>query len=217
MTEPSSGPAPRDYGTGRLEAFSDGVFAIAITLLVLDLSLPLSAGRNLLEGFLDEWPSYLAYIVSFSTVAAVWFGHHAITERLARTNSTLLRLNMLLLLIVSLLPFPTRVLAEFIKQGNAERVAVTVYGVVLLLTSVLLSGLWRYARSAHLTADDAGDEDLDLLTERLTPSMAGYLVMIVLGLFLPIVAVFGYLLVSLFVLIPIRMPWRPSGTSPSVG
>ncbi len=212
MSEPLAERGSRDYGTGRLEAFSDGVFAIAITLLVLDLSMPLSAGRDLVEGFLQEWPSYLAYIVSFSTVAAIWFGHHAITERLVRTNGTLLRLNMLLLLVVSLLPFPTRVLAEFIKEGSAERVAVTVYGIVLLLTSLLLSGLWRYARTARLVADDASDEDLDLLTQRLAPGIVGYLLMITLGLFLPVVAVFGYLLVALFVLVPLHLPRRSART-----
>jgi uncharacterized membrane protein len=93
-----------------MEAFSDGVFAIAITLLVLEIGVPSGAGDDLLRALTDEWPSYLAYLVSFSTIGAVWFAHTVITEYLGRANSTLIRLNLLLLMVVSFLPFPTRLL-----------------------------------------------------------------------------------------------------------
>ena len=82
MTEGGSSPGPRrrELSTGRLEAFSDGVFAIAITLLVLDIAVPASAEKHLLRSVVDLWPSYLGYVVSFSTIGAMWLGHNAITE-----------------------------------------------------------------------------------------------------------------------------------------
>jgi uncharacterized membrane protein len=106
-----------------MEAFSDGVFAIAITLLVLELSVPAGSGDRLLRAFAEQWPSYLAYVVSFATIGAVWVGHSVITEYLERADAGLIRLNLLLLMVVSFLPFPTRLLAEYVREGRAERVA----------------------------------------------------------------------------------------------
>ena len=90
----------------RMEAFSDGVFAIAITLLVLELSVPEGSEGHLLRAVLDLWPSYLAYIVSFATIGATWLGHNSITHYMHGANATLLRLNLALLLVVSFVPFP---------------------------------------------------------------------------------------------------------------
>ena len=118
--------------TRRLEAFSDGVFAIAITLLVLDLAIPRSGGA--LDRVLDAWPFYLAYIVSFLTIGAAWLAHTTITDRLTKADLTLLRLNLLLLLVVAVLPFPTRLVAEGLDDVSSERVFVTMYGIVLLGT-----------------------------------------------------------------------------------
>jgi uncharacterized membrane protein len=114
------------------------------------------------------------------------------------------RLNLLLLLVVSFLPFPTRLLAGNISYDSSERVAVTFYGISLLLASTLLMVLWRYAVRAHLVRPDAADEEIQLLTERLTPGLAGYLVLIISGLFLPILAVIGYLAIALYYIIPSR-------------
>ena len=175
----------RGLRTGRLEAFSDGVFAIAITLLVLDIALPAGAGKHLLRSVGDLWPSYVAYVASFSTIGAMWLGHNAITEYLDRADGTFVRLNLLLLLFVAFLPFPTRLFAEYISKDSAERVAVTFYGATLVLTSTLLLVLWRYAVRRQLVRPDAGDEEIQLLTQRLTPGLGGYAVLIVAGLFYP--------------------------------
>jgi uncharacterized membrane protein len=195
--------------TARLEAFSDGVFAIAITLLVLDLAIPATphSTKHLLGAIGDEWPGYLGYIVSFATVGALWLGHNAITEYLDRADTALLRLNLLLLLFVSFLPFPTRLLSDYVTKGEAERVASTFYGLVLLAAAGLLSVLWRYARHARLVRPDAKDEEITLLTQRLTPGLAGYGLVIVIGLFFPVAAVVGYLIIAVFFLIPVRVPW----------
>jgi uncharacterized membrane protein len=194
----------RGLSTGRLEAFSDGVFAIAITLLVLDIAIPATAERHLLRSVIDLWPSYLAYVVSFSTIGAMWLGHNAITEYLDHADAGLVRLNLLFLLFVAFLPLPTKLFADFIERESSERVAVTTYGISLLLTSTLLLVLWRYAIRTRLVRPDAADEEVQLLTTRLTPGLAGYLILIVAGLFLPVAAVIGYLAIALFYIIPFR-------------
>ena len=195
----------RGLRTGRLEAFSDGVFAIAITLLVLDIAVSGDVGQHLLKSVAELWPSYLAYLVSFSTIGAVWLGHNAITEYLVdRANFAFVRLNLLLLLFVAFLPFPTRLFADFIRDDSAERVAVTIYGICLLLTSTLLLVLWRYAVRKQLVRPDAADEEIQLLTQRLTPGLGGYLVLIAAGLFYPIIAVIGYLAVAVYYIVPSR-------------
>lgn len=204
---PSSGEHDRPPGgfrIGRLEAFSDGVYAIAITLLVLDLSIPSGSGDDLATAFLEQWPAYLAYIVSFATIGASWVAHSAITQHVERSDSGFARLNLLLLLVVSFLTFPTSLVAEYITQEGAVRVAVTILGLNLLLIATVTSLLWRYA-SRRLAQSDASEEDIRLLTQRLTPGVAGYLLTIVLGLFLPLVAVFGYLALALFLLLPLRL------------
>ncbi len=220
MSEEDAPPAPDRPGlrrTARLEAFSDGVFAIAITLLVLDLAVPVSreSSRHLLDAISDEWPGYLGYIVSFSTVGALWLGHNAITDYLDRADITLLRLNLLLLFFVSFLPFPTRLLSEYVTTDQAERVAVTFYGITLLIAGALLSLLWRYALHARLIRPDAKDEEISLLSHRLTPGLAGYGVLIIVGLFAPVASVIGYLLIALFFLIPLHIRRRPRAKSPA--
>ena len=201
---PETRPRRRGFRTGRLEAFSDGVFAIAVTLLVLDIGVSATAGQDLGAAIRGLWPSYLAYVASFSTIGAAWLGHNAITEYLERADAAFVRLNLLLLLFVSFLPFPTRLVAEFIHRDRAERVAVTFYGIVLLLSSVLLQVLWRYAVRAHLVRPDTADEEVELLTERLTPGLGAYVVLIISGLFLPIIAVVGFLGIALYYIIPFR-------------
>jgi uncharacterized membrane protein len=107
--------------TNRFEAFSDGVFAIAITILVLELGVPETAVEHPLQSVLDEWPTYVAYVVSFASVGALWLEHNAITEHLRVTDTVLIRLNLLLLLLVSFLRFPTGLLSEFHGNSGAER------------------------------------------------------------------------------------------------
>lgn len=206
--DPGAGARRRLLQTDRLEALSDGVFAIAITLLVLDIAVPVSAGGHLLGAVGRLWPSYLAYAVSFSTIGASWLGHNAITDYLDRADAVFVRLNLLLLFLVAFLPFPTRLFADYIGKNGPERVAATFYGISLLLTSTLLWVLWRYAVHAGLVRPDAADEEVQLLTQRLTPGLGGYVILIVAGLFVPVVAVAGYLAIALFYVIPFRRPGR---------
>jgi TMEM175 potassium channel family protein len=210
MTNEESKPERR-LRTGRLEAFSDGVFAIAITLLVLEISVPPGSEDDLLDAVVDQWPSYLAYVVSFSTIGAVWLAHSAITEYLHGVNNLFVRLNLLLLMLVSFLPFPTRLLAEYLGEENPARVAGTVYGLTLLSIVVLLSVLWRYAVREQLVRPDVADEEIQTLTTRLTPGLGGYVAMIVVGLFLPIVSVVGYLALAALLIVPFGLRKRAGG------
>ena len=199
--EPTRAPA---FRTNRLEAFSDAVFAIAITLLVLEIAVPAGAEADLWSAVLHEWPSYLAYIVSFSTVGAVWICHAVITEFLERATPLLIRLNLVLLMVVSFLPFPTRLLAEYIGEDAPERVAATIYGLNLFLAAIVVSLLWRYAVREGLIRSDISDKSVRRITKGLTPGLAGYVIMILLGLFLPLLAVVGYLIIAVYNMIPIR-------------
>ena len=194
-----------------MEAFSDGVFAIAITLLILEIAVPAGSEEDLWGALGDIWPSYLAYLVSFATVGAVWIAHTVITEYLDHADSVLLRLNLLLLVLISFLPFPTKLLAEFVHEREPVRVAATVYGVNLLLAMVMVSVIWRYAVRAGLVQPDLADDDVKTLTKRLTPTLGVYVVMILVGLFLPVVAVFGYLAIALFILVPFSAVRRQQG------
>lgn len=195
----------RRLAKGRVEAFSDGIFAIAITLLVLDLVIPASRPTvdHLLAELAGEWPAYLGYFVSFSTIGALWLGHNAITDYLEHADATFLRLNLVLLLFVAFLPFPTRLLSDF-TGTPAEPVAATVYGVSLLVCTGLLSALWRYALHAELISPEAEQQDLALLTRRLSPSLLAYVVLIAAGIFFPLVAVGGYLVIAVFLFVPAR-------------
>jgi uncharacterized membrane protein len=201
------------FRTTRMEAFSDGVFAIAITLLVLEVGVPAGSEDDLLGAVLDQWPSYLAYLVSFSTIGAVWIEHTVITEYLDRATSVFIRLNLLLLLVVSFLPFPTRLLGEYVGADEPARVAVTIYGLNLFLASALVSVLWRYAVRERLLRSDAADADLKMITKRLTPGLAGYIAVIVLGLFQPVLAVLGYLAIAVYIILPVGTLRRRAGVA----
>ena len=206
MSEP--GPADRrrvlSLRTSRMEAFSDGIFAIASTLLVLDLPIPAASLPDIGQRLLDQWPIYLAYLVSFATIGQAWLAHSVITEYLDRADSILLRLNLVLLLLVSVLPYPTHMLAEYFPSENGERIAATVYGLNLLAINGFISVLWHYAVAEHLVRRDNSETDVRAITSKLDPSLVSYAIVIGIGLVLPKVAVALYLAIALFVIIPFR-------------
>jgi uncharacterized membrane protein len=208
--EPPEEPSRRPMSPRRLEAFSDGVFAIAITLLVLEISVPEDAGDDLLHAFVAEWPSYLAYVVSFATIGAAWLSHSAITEYVEKIDPVFVRLNLLLLMVVSFVPFPTRLLADYIGDTGPERVAATVYGLTLLVVGLLQAALWLHAIRAELTPAGTSEYELRVLARRLTPGGGGYVVLVLVGLFAPVVAVFGYLLIAFGLMVPVQGQGPPA-------
>jgi uncharacterized membrane protein len=131
--------------TARLEAFSDGVFAIAITLLVLEIRLP-AGHAQLTRKLFETWPSYLGYLISFITIGIMWANHHAIFRLIARSTHGLVVGNLLLLLCVSFLPFPTTVLADHLRHGGADQTTATVfYSGSFILIAIGFQVLWRAA------------------------------------------------------------------------
>jgi uncharacterized membrane protein len=185
-------------------------------LLVLEIAIPSGFEGHLLRGVLSQWPSYLAYIVSFATIGAIWLGHNTITHYMHSANTTFLRLNLALLLLVSFLPFPTKLLAENLGSRDDEKVAATIYGVALLGAMSLLSLLWLQAVRANLVHPDTGDEEIKLLTARLRPSLAVYIVLIIVGLFTPLIATIGYLVVAFFLIFPLNRRRRQKA-EPALG
>jgi uncharacterized membrane protein len=188
------------WDTGRVEAFSDGVFAIAITLLVLEIHV--EDYDHLWHSLAHLWPSYLAYITSFLTVGSVWIAHHGLFVRLRYIDPALLRLNLLLLMAAAFLPFPTGVLAQALDHSrSSERAAIVLYGASALLIEVLLRASVRYA-SAHpklvLAEMEARPEPADARGWRAATGSALYAVAILVGvLVFPKAAAAGYLLVAL--------------------
>lgn len=133
--------------TGRVVAFSDGVIAIAITLLVLEIHLPDTGGGNLLRQLGALWPSYLAYAGSFFTVGVIWLCHHRFFDRVRRMDGLLHAGNLLLLLTVAFLPFPTTVLAHHLEDGGWNaRVATAFYGVMASVETVAWYVMWLALR-----------------------------------------------------------------------
>jgi len=136
----------------RLEAFSDGVIAIAITPLVLEIAVP-ESGKPLGPALLELGPSYLAYTVSFLVIGAIWIKHHAMFEHIVRADSVLLLLNVLQLMLIAFLPFPTAVLARAFSRGVDGAVAAAFYGGTLTVLGVLINVMWRYAAHGQWLLD----------------------------------------------------------------
>ena len=202
---PTDGEAPRgrrSLDKGRMEGFSDGVFGFAITLLVLDIAL--HPPGTPLQQLLHAWPAYLAYVVSFLTIGAAWLAHTTLTDRLARTDPLFLRLNLLLLLVVVFLPFPTGLVAEALHNISGERVYVTLYGLTLLAIRVLGSALDAYARHEHLYSPHQDGEESQGPQRKLLPVVIGYMIAILIGLALPIAAVALYFGLAVYLVVPFR-------------
>ena len=132
--------------TARVEAFSDGVFAIAITLLILDVRVPHAAGAGLGRALLAQWPSYFAFLTSFATIGIMWLNHHRLFGLIARVDHSLVALNGLLLLGVTVVPFPTAVVAQYLGHPG-DRVAAQVYSATFVAIAIVFNLLWRYASS----------------------------------------------------------------------
>ena len=182
-----------------MEAFSDGVFAIAITLLVLEIKIEPEQFEHLWRALADEWPAYLAYVTSFFTIGGVWLAHHGLFGRLAAVDPVLMRLNILLLMVVSFLPFPTTLMAEALRgTESAERAAVVAIVVAAGDIEMEMGCAWRSAASRPGLLVDA-DAPLPEQVQRRRGTLRGalYGVALFLGvLVLPKLAAFGYFVVA---------------------
>ena len=139
-----------ESGTTRFEAFSDGVFAIAITLLVLEIRLPaehqIEALGGLGRALLGLWPSYAGYVISFLTIGIMWANHHSVVKLMARSDHGLIVWNLLLLMAISFTPFTTAVMADYLHHPGWDRtIAVAFYCGSFTLTALFYNALWRHA------------------------------------------------------------------------
>jgi uncharacterized membrane protein len=189
-----------ESGTTRLEAFSDGVFAIAATLLVLEISIDTAGTHDLGQSLLDLWPSYLAYVTSFITIGIIWMNHHFCVETIARADRTLMFLNLLLLLTVSFLPFPTRLVAEYLQKPG-EQTAVYAYAATFIVMSVVYNLWWRYAsKNRRLIGETVPDSTIRAITRAFNPGVPIYGVTLLVAVFSPIASVFLTFAIAAFYL-----------------
>jgi uncharacterized membrane protein len=193
------------WETGRTEAFSDGVLAIAITLLVLDIGIPASELDDLWSAIFHEWPAYLGYATSYFTIGGIWLAHHGVFRRLQYANDRVMRVNLLLLMGVAFLPFPTRLVADAIRDESAERAAAVFYGASLLAIALLFSALWAaVASDRELLKPEVSDEEVNAILIATSPSIGFYAGAIALAIVAPQIAAFGYLLIAVVGVLRVR-------------
>jgi uncharacterized membrane protein len=186
-------------GTGRLEAFSDGVFAIAITLLILTVDLSHAGSGPLAERLLQLWPSYVAYGVSFLTIGIMWANHHDLFRQIGRTDRTLVLLNLMLLMLIAFIPFPTRVVAEFARSGDERRAAALLYGITLTTTAIFFLAVWLYAsRRGRLLHADADPRAVSGITRSYLPGSPTYGLATLLALVSPIASLVMFGAIAVF-------------------
>jgi uncharacterized membrane protein len=160
--------------TNRVEAFSDGVFAIAITLLILAVGIEQAISEgDLSEQLLDLWPAYIAYAVSFLTIGIMWVNHHQIFRHFERVDRPLLLLNILLLMLISFTPYPTRVVAEHAQNASDRQAAALLYGTTMTITAICFFGVWFYG-SRRLLRPDADRREVSGITRSYLPGAPIY-------------------------------------------
>jgi uncharacterized membrane protein len=203
---------------GRLDAFADGVFAIVITLLVLDLSVP-AVAEGIMPALLDQWPAFLAYIISFAFVGSVWISHSSVTALIKQETPHSYRLTLLMLFFVSLLPFTTKLMSFYLSHPpmipygldlpsllvtihtiarTALTAPVTIYGLDLLAASVTLNAIMKSAvKTPGMLSSEAAENELNVLQQRQQVGALVILATLICGLLLPLIAVIGYIIVSI--------------------
>jgi uncharacterized membrane protein len=194
VTEP-----PRDPGTStpfgierdpaRIVAFSDGVIAIAVTLLVLEIRPPEDFG-HLPQGLAALWPSYLAYVVTFMLIGQIWANHHVMFDHIRSADRVVLFLNTVLLMDIAFLPFAASVLAEALRQGHGQRTAVVLHGVAFELAAILFNLIWWYARhDRRLLADTIDTAGAKAIGRRFQLALGWIATGTLLGAWLPALGV----------------------------
>jgi uncharacterized membrane protein len=192
--------------TNRLESFSDGVIAVAVTLLVLNIEVPApGSGHSLGHELVHQWPTYAAYATSFITIGIIWINHHAMISRLGRADHPILILNLLLLMSIGVLPFGTNLLATYLRAHHGQNLAAAIYAGLFLVMSVAFATLNRHIllRKAHLLSDSL---DLERRRQILSRSIAGlipYVIATAVAAFSPDLTLIICAAIALFYALPI--------------
>jgi uncharacterized membrane protein len=189
-----------------MEVFSDGVFAIAITLLVLEISVPVGRDEHELWHELGkEWPYYFGYALSFISIGIMWMNHHEFFRDIKRVDQPLLGLNLLLLMCVAFLPFPTAVLATQLDNASGRLPATLLYGGTLTVTAVMFNILWLYASAGNRLIDrHVSDARLLLRTRRYVLGPVSYGLTLPLALISPWISLAIYVGLSILYLLPLN-------------
>jgi uncharacterized membrane protein len=188
--------------TDRLVTFSDGVFAIAITLLILEIKPP--GGDALLHDLLALWPSYLAYVLTFLFIGQVWVNHHVMFDHIRAADRGILLLNTLVLMAVAFLPFATSVLAEALRNSEGEHTAVVFYGLAFAVTALTFNGVWHYARRKRLLRSTLKPASVGAIGGRFRLALAWLTTGALLGLALPLVGLIVIVAFNVYFWLPIR-------------
>ena len=193
-------------GTNRLEAFSDGVIAVAITLLVLDIHVPLPAETPSLGHTLaSHWPNYVAYVISFITIGIIWINHHAMISRLRQADHAILILNLLLLMSIGVLPFATSLMSTYLKESHGQHLAAVIYSGSLLMMSILFATLNRHIllRKAHFIGADLPLERRRTILKRSLSGLAPYAIATALAPVSPYITLAVCAAVAVFYALPL--------------
>ena len=174
--------------TGRLVTFSDAVFAITITLLVLEIRPP-DDDMHLLHALGALWPSYLAYVLTFLFIGQVWANHHVMFDHIRVADRVVLLLNTLLLMVVAFLPFATSVLAGSLRSGHGQRTAAVFYAVAFDVTALTFNAVWQYARRQRLLSDHLDPAGATAIGRRFQLALVWLAAGALLGAALPILGV----------------------------
>ena len=204
----SRGDGERDPGSGsrdtnRLVEFSDSVFAITITLLVLEIRAPTADG-DLLHDLIALWPSYLAYVVTFLFIGQVWVNHHVMFDHIGVANRAVLLLNTLVLMVVAFLPFATSVLARALRGGRDERTAIVFYCIAFDLTALTFNAVWQYAYRRLLLSQALGSAGATAISRRFQLALAWLTTGAVLAAVLPLLGLAVIVAFNAFYWLPIR-------------
>ena len=193
----------------RLEAFSDGVFAIATTLLILDVTVPPGSGAHLAHALVKEWPAYLAYATSFLQIAVIWVNHHAMFSKVTYADRRLVFTNSVFLATVAFIPFPTRLLAEYIAGPDGARTAAVFYGLTFVVLAVVFNLTWRaIATGRRLVRDDVPQADVRAITRSFRPGVPMYAAAMAVAFVSPVASALLYLAIAIFYALPARLVTR---------
>ena len=193
-----------DRGTGRIEAFSDGVIAVAITLLILDVHVP-TVQTGLLPALLNQWPTYLGYVTSFLVITIFWANHHNMFRQMQQVDYTLLFINALFLMCIAFIPFVTAQLTKYITSPTEQHTAAIVYGATLLLNGILFNSIWWYAVwKRRLVRRDLDAQAVPRITKGYLFGLPFYALAIVLSLINVELSLALYILIDLMYGLPIR-------------
>jgi uncharacterized membrane protein len=197
----------RGFGAERNPArvvfFSDAVFAITVTLLVLEIRPP-ADDTNLLHGLVALWPSYLAYALTFLFIGQVWANHHVMFDHIRAADRAILLLNTLLLMIVAFLPFTTSVLAGALRSGHGLRTAVVFYGIAFDATALTFNAVWQYARRHRLLSETLDPADATAIGRRFQLALAWLTTGALLGVLVPFLGVAVVAAFNVVYWLPIR-------------